>query len=136
MSLLAYLLCVAAIMAAVVIVARRVSARQRRLGKKCPGCGTRMDREESCVSAERRDGYVVLPRVDLVRQVCSACGRENRELVADSGAGYWEAGKRGSGPTLRPGSPDVSVATIKEIREWDRAIARLEEEHRAKLRMG
>ena len=125
LTALLYLLYVAGIMAAVFAVAHRVTERRRLAGKKCPGCGTRMDRSESCVAEGRREGYFVLPRIDLVRQVCPACGRESRELVADSGAGYWEAGKRGSGPFPRPGSPDVSVGSVKEIREWGRVVAGL-----------
>ena len=126
---------VAAIMAAVLAVAHRVTERRRLEGKKCPGCGTRMDRGESCVSEERRDGSVVLPRIDLVRHVCPACGRDRRELVAGFVVVHGEAGKRGSGPTLQPESPDVSATNVTGTREWHRVVARLEEEHRARLRM-
>jgi len=122
-SALAYLLYVAAIMAAVFALAHRVTERRRLEGKKCPGCGTRMDRVESCVHEERRADYVVLPRVDLVRHVCPSCGRETRELRAD--------------PEFVQGTKNLSMATaIKEIREWERVVARLEEEHGAKLRIG
>ena len=133
MSALGYLLYVAAIMAAVLGVAHRVTERRRLEGKKCPGCGTRLDRVESCVHEERRADYVVLPRVDLVRHVCPSCGRETRELRADPGVGYCQP----LGLSIRrpAASPNVQVAAIKEIREWDRVVARLEEEHGAKLRV-
>jgi len=134
LTALMYLLYVAAIMAAVFVVAHRVSERRRLAGKTCHRCGTRMVETVSCVYEERRDDYVVVPRVDLVRHACPTCGRETRELKA-VGWVVWEPGKRVSGLSIRPASPDVSVRTVKEIREWDRAVARLEKEHGARLRI-
>ena len=132
MSALAYLLYVAAIMAAVFALAHRVTERRRLEGKKCPGCGNRMVETVSCVHEERKNDYVITPRVDLVRHACPTCGRETRELRADPGVGYCQP----LGLSIRrpAASPNVQVAAIKEIREWDRVVARLEEEHGAKLR--
>ena len=123
MSALAYLLYVAAIMAAVFALAHRVTERRRLEGKKCPGCGTRMVETVSCVHEERRADYVITPRVDLVRHACPTCGRETRELKAS--------------PEFVQGTQNLPmVKAIKEIREWERVVARLEEEHGAKQRIG